>query len=207
MSMAQERGESVEIPRGLYDHLVNSALRARIDAAPDPRLAQLGEVDAESAHAAIAQYLERLLAQSLSTLRGKDAAEKQRRLVDRVIETLVAELGDDWSDRFNLASPLRRLLAVHAEPGDATPRPDTGSRRARPRPIRPRVSSTSATASRDTRRFSSFVSAGLSPGGLAAPYAFLGPASYVSHEGSRPLSVIWRLQTPMPTRLYRIAAS
>lgn len=123
--MAQERGESVEIPRGLYDHLVNSALRARIDAASDPRLAQLGEVDAESAHAAIAQYLERLLAQSLSTLRGKDAAEKQRRLVDRVIETLVAELGDDWSDRFNLASPLCRLLAVHAEPGDATPRPDT----------------------------------------------------------------------------------
>ena len=32
----------------------------------------------------------------------------------------------------------------------------------------------------------------LLPGGLASPYAFLGPAHYVSHEGSRPLSIVWR---------------
>jgi hypothetical protein len=41
------------------------------------------------------------------------------------------------------------------------------------------------------------------PGGLATPYAFLGPADYVSHEGSRPVSIVWRLRTPMPTRLLR----
>ncbi len=124
--MEQGHGQELGVQPGLYDHLVNSALRTRLDAATDPRLAEFGEVDAEDAHAAIAQYLERLLAGSLSTLRGKDAAEKQRRLVDRVIETLVSELGDDWSDRFNLASPLRRLLAVHAEPTSiAAPRPDT----------------------------------------------------------------------------------
>ena len=41
------------------------------------------------------------------------------------------------------------------------------------------------------------------PGGLAAPYAFLGPADYVSHEGSRPLSIVWRLRTPIPPRLLR----
>jgi len=45
----------------------------------------------------------------------------------------------------------------------------------------------------------------LLPGGLASPYAFLGPARYVSHEGSRPLSIVWRLRTPMPTRLARVA--
>ena len=38
-------------------------------------------------------------------------------------------------------------------------------------------------------------------GGLASPYAFLGPARYVSHEGSRPMSIVWRLETPMPARL------
>jgi superfamily II DNA or RNA helicase/HKD family nuclease len=39
--------------------------------------------------------------------------------------------------------------------------------------------------------------------GLAAPYQFLGPADYVSHEGSRPMSVIWRLHRPLPDRLLR----
>ncbi|MCA9296485.1 MAG: DUF3427 domain-containing protein, partial [Phycisphaerales bacterium] len=39
------------------------------------------------------------------------------------------------------------------------------------------------------------------PGGLASPYAFLGPAHYMSHEGSRPMSVTWQLETPMPARL------
>lgn len=38
-------------------------------------------------------------------------------------------------------------------------------------------------------------------GGLASPYAFLGPARYVSHEGSRPMSIVWQLDTPMPARL------
>ena len=38
-------------------------------------------------------------------------------------------------------------------------------------------------------------------GGLASPYAFLGPARYVSHEGSRPMSIEWQLDTPMPARL------
>lgn len=115
-----------DIPRGLYDHLVDIALSASLEGVRDARFAEIAEVDPEDAHAAIAQYLERLLAESLSTLRGREAADRQRRLVDRVIEVLVAELGQDWADRFNLASPLRRLLAVHAKAAEtAQPRPDT----------------------------------------------------------------------------------
>ena len=34
--------------------------------------------------------------------------------------------------------------------------------------------------------------------GMAAPFYFLGPASYVKHEGSRPINIIWNLETPMP---------
>ncbi|MFC1597372.1 DUF3427 domain-containing protein [Planctomycetota bacterium] len=41
------------------------------------------------------------------------------------------------------------------------------------------------------------------PAGLAAPYAFLGPASYVSHEGSRPISIVWQLENTIPARLLR----
>lgn len=111
---------------GLYEHLVSIAMQADLDALGDPRMAELADVDAEDAHSAVAQYLERLLASSLSTFRGRDAKDRQRRLVDRLIVTLVEELGDDWSDRFNLADPLRRLLAVHAKiDGGSISRPDT----------------------------------------------------------------------------------
>ncbi len=44
------------------------------------------------------------------------------------------------------------------------------------------------------------------PSGLAAPYAFLGPCEYVSHEGSRPMSIVWRLRHHVPARLFRVMA-
>jgi HKD family nuclease len=126
MTMPSQRETRPKVPHGLYDHLVDVALKTKVDGIGDPRLVELADVDAEDGHTAIAQYLERLLAESLSTLRGREAAERQRRLVDRVIGALVAELGDEWADRFNLASPLRRLLAVHADPMEtAALRPDT----------------------------------------------------------------------------------
>jgi hypothetical protein len=42
--------------------------------------------------------------------------------------------------------------------------------------------------------------------GFPAPYAFLGPCKYVSHEGSRPMSIVWRLRHPVPARLFRVMA-
>jgi superfamily II DNA or RNA helicase/HKD family nuclease len=41
--------------------------------------------------------------------------------------------------------------------------------------------------------------------GEAAPYAFLGPAHYVSHEGARPVQFTWRLPLPMPEELFEVA--
>ena len=38
-------------------------------------------------------------------------------------------------------------------------------------------------------------------GTYTAPYTFLGNADYVSHEGERPVSFIWRLHAPMPAEL------
>ena len=42
--------------------------------------------------------------------------------------------------------------------------------------------------------------------GLACPYNFLGPVDYVEHSGSRPMSIIWKLQNPMPAHLLRQTA-
>ena len=37
----------------------------------------------------------------------------------------------------------------------------------------------------------------------AAPYHFLGPARYISHTGSRPMSIVWELRHTMPAVLTR----
>ena len=42
--------------------------------------------------------------------------------------------------------------------------------------------------------------------GCPMPYYYLGPAEYVSHEGSRPISIIWKLHNPIPARLMRKTA-
>jgi superfamily II DNA or RNA helicase/HKD family nuclease len=43
-------------------------------------------------------------------------------------------------------------------------------------------------------------------GGLSSPFYFLGPADYVSHEGSRPMSIVWQLRNPIPAGLLRRTA-
>ncbi|MGB2850330.1 MAG: DUF3427 domain-containing protein, partial [Solirubrobacterales bacterium] len=40
-----------------------------------------------------------------------------------------------------------------------------------------------------------------------APFHFLGPATYVSHEGERPVAFTWRLKHPMPEELFEVARS
>ncbi|WP_340537729.1 DUF3427 domain-containing protein [Nocardioides sp. GXZ039] len=39
-----------------------------------------------------------------------------------------------------------------------------------------------------------------------APYLFLGPATYVSHQGERPIAITWKLEYPMPIDFYNAAA-
>ncbi len=38
-----------------------------------------------------------------------------------------------------------------------------------------------------------------------APYLFLGPAAYVSHQGERPIAITWRLQYAMPADFFHLA--
>lgn len=37
----------------------------------------------------------------------------------------------------------------------------------------------------------------------AAAYTFLGTATYVKHEGSRPMSITWKLDDPIPAKFLR----
>jgi hypothetical protein len=41
--------------------------------------------------------------------------------------------------------------------------------------------------------------------GRTPPFTFLGPATYVSHTGSRPMAILWRLHRPMPLDLFKVA--
>ncbi|QOC22756.1 DUF3427 domain-containing protein [Wenzhouxiangella sp. AB-CW3] len=41
------------------------------------------------------------------------------------------------------------------------------------------------------------------PNGLTEPFQFVGPVNYVRHEGSKPMSIVWRMQHPLPARIYR----
>ncbi|MFI7742165.1 DUF3427 domain-containing protein [Kocuria rhizosphaericola] len=40
-----------------------------------------------------------------------------------------------------------------------------------------------------------------------SPYVFLGPVDYVSHEGSKPMSIIWKLRRAMPSTVFSAAST
>lgn len=39
--------------------------------------------------------------------------------------------------------------------------------------------------------------------GAASPYTFLGTANYVRHEGSRPMNITWKLDSPIPAKFMK----
>lgn len=111
---------------GLYEQLLTVALERNLHGLADPRLFALAAVDPDDSHNVVAQFLEHSLASGLATFRGEEAAERQKRLVNRIIEALAEELGSDWADRLTISTPLKRLLAIHSAPKDnSLERPDT----------------------------------------------------------------------------------
>ena len=37
-----------------------------------------------------------------------------------------------------------------------------------------------------------------------APYSFLGTANYLSHTGSKPMSIVWRMNNPIPAKYLKM---
>jgi superfamily II DNA or RNA helicase len=50
-----------------------------------------------------------------------------------------------------------------------------------------------------------FVRENRSENQITSPYYFLGKANYVSHRGSKPISIVWELEKPMPIFIYKKA--
>ena len=111
---------------GLYEQLVTQALEQDLGQLADPRLFSLESVDPEDSHAAIAQFLQHVLALCLACFRGEEATVRHVRLADRIVSLLIEELGADDAARMSIASPLRRLLAIRsALREEEDERPDT----------------------------------------------------------------------------------
>jgi len=124
MTSNGDASSSDHLEPGLYDLVLSDALKRGVDALGGPDARSIGDVDDQEAHAIVAQYLERVLARSLATVRGADGGVRRRRLVDRLTAVLTEELGSDATEGIQLADPLQRLLAVH--PAGVSPsRPDT----------------------------------------------------------------------------------
>lgn len=76
--------------------------------------------------------------------------------------------------------------------------------------------STTAAGSLDGRRHQQHAALGVTPllfvrerkkddRGQTLPYTLLGPVTYVSHEGERPMSIVWELRDPIPWEVLRHA--
>lgn len=39
------------------------------------------------------------------------------------------------------------------------------------------------------------------PNGMTSPYCFVGPLKYLKHEGSKPMSITWELECPLPAKV------
>lgn len=73
--------------------------------------------------------------------------------------------------------------------------------------------STTSEGSETGQRYVNHVAKGYTPllfvrtisrvAGYTQPYHYVGPLEYESHEGSRPMSITWKVEVPMPARLLR----
>lgn len=50
-----------------------------------------------------------------------------------------------------------------------------------------------------------FVRENKSEDGVTSPYTYLGPADIVSHNGSKPISIVWKLRNKLPASIAKKA--
>lgn len=50
-----------------------------------------------------------------------------------------------------------------------------------------------------------FVRENKSEDGVTSPYTYLGPADIVSHSGSKPISIVWKLRNKLPASIAKKA--
>ncbi|MBZ0264052.1 DUF3427 domain-containing protein [bacterium] len=110
---------------GLFEKLLSVAEKEELAEFSDSIYSLSSEIDPEDRHAILAQYLGKIIDSSLEKYRGKDAPERQQRLVRRISAILAEELNDSELNNINLTEPLQRLLYVGAKGTFSPTRPDT----------------------------------------------------------------------------------
>jgi superfamily II DNA or RNA helicase/HKD family nuclease len=116
-------GEAVmwqSLPQGLYEQLLDEELQARIADAPELRVI-LRQIDDESAPHAYAQFIARLLQQSLRQVEHA----KRIPLLNRLIELLAAQDGLDYLQRRKLLANEKSVLTEISPGHKGLPRPVT----------------------------------------------------------------------------------
>jgi len=121
----QEKHVPPDFSPGLYEQLLVEADRKKLTELTGSLHWLSADMNPEDRHAAIAQYLERLVAASLAMYRGKDSQDRQQRLVERIIDVLTEELHDKVDGNYSLADPLQRLLFVGTKEATTPLRPNT----------------------------------------------------------------------------------
>lgn len=104
--------DDFDLPRGLYERLVTTALKARLDSA-DPSLVDIRvrPVAAEDADETLARHVRTIVARALSELPERDRPECQVAVTNRVIE-LLADAEE------TVALPASELRSVQPRTGD-----------------------------------------------------------------------------------------
>ena len=104
--------DDFDLPRGLYERLVTTALRARLDTA-DPNLVDIRvrPVAAEEAAETLARHVSIVVARALGELPEQDRAERQVAVTNRIVELLA-------DDEEAVALPASELRSVQPRTGD-----------------------------------------------------------------------------------------
>lgn len=108
-----------KLPAGLYDEPVTLALQRALKYL-DPELVHSDAIDSHHLPHALGRVLHQRILLALSSLKGKDAQEKQLLLANKLLELLPAE-----KDQF--ASPAQNLQAI-LEPVQPPAKPQLPSR-------------------------------------------------------------------------------
>lgn len=115
-----ENTMSTPLIEGLYEQLIDTELKARIDATPELK-AILQKIDNESAPHAYAQFVSQLLRQALRQM----DPEARVALLNRLITLLAAQDGLDYLQNRLLLSERSVLEEVTRHASDPRPRPTT----------------------------------------------------------------------------------
>jgi hypothetical protein len=193
-----------ELETGLYEVLLTTALERQISNLDNSILApeMRALANAEAADR-LARHLASVVTRPIAALPDEHRVEGGTRLVEQLIEQLATRSSTVVLETDLPLDPGRILAAILNRRPDGTPD-------ALETPLTPLLDTTLLTNSPGEKRSAALRN--LEHGSNVVLFArlsvsdrafwCLGPATYVSHEGERPIAITWRLQHRLPGDLF-----